>query len=84
MFGVTRPPVIGFETEGLTSEHRMEHHTWTRAMSDRDREREREYVVIHLLSSTHTNVHPQTHSHTPTHIHLYHMLFHTINTSNFI
>jgi len=25
------PPMIGFGTEVLTSEHTMKHHTWTRA-----------------------------------------------------
>lgn len=68
IFAVTHPPMIGFGTEGLTSEHRMKHHMWTRAMSDR----ERGYSILPPTIHTHTNTHPQTrmytHIHPPTYI----------------
>lgn len=66
MFGVTHTSMIGSGTEGLTTEHRMEHHTWTRAMSDR------ECACSNSLPHTHTNIRPQTrmytHIHPPTYI----------------
>lgn len=55
MFGVTHTSMIGSGTEGLTTEHRMEHHTWTRAMSDR------ECACSNSLPHTHT--HTQIYAH---------------------